>query len=226
MQLTEWIDYDLSFIRQRYNRIAGLFRFFELLFLLPPGIRRRAVDRLGLKRGDCVLEIGCGTGRNLPFLRRAVGSEGHMYGVDISEGMLAKAKQLCMRQRWENVTLIHGDAAEYTTPKEVDAVVFSLSYATMPHHREVLLHAWNQLRPGKNLVIMDAKLPPGIRGKLLLPYGAWIMKLTVLGNPYIRPWEELRELTEEFSMEELLFGSYYICCGRKPHSAAPQHNAV
>src|SRR3989454_3024718 len=93
MQLTNWIDYEPSFIRHRYNRIAGFFRLFELLFLLPPGIRRKAVRRLQLKPGDSVLEIGCGTGRNLPFLREAVGPEGHIFGVDLSEGMLSRSEE-------------------------------------------------------------------------------------------------------------------------------------
>jgi ubiquinone/menaquinone biosynthesis C-methylase UbiE len=215
MQLTEWTDFDLRFIRQRYNRIADFFLFFEVLFLLPPGIRSKAVDRLQLRTGNRVLEIGCGTGRNLGLLRQAVGSEGHIYGVDLSEGMLEKAGKLCARQGWENVTLIHSDALNYTVAEKVDAVLFSLSYATMPHHKEVLQHAWDQLGQGKNLVIMDAKLPSGKLGKVLLPYTIWIMKRTVLGNPLIKPWDELSGLAQEFSMEELLFGTYYICRGRK-----------
>lgn len=215
MQL-QWIDFDLPFIRQRYNRVAKFFIFFEWLFLLPPGIRRKAVQRLELKPGDHVLEVGCGTGRNLSLLHDAVGQEGHVYGVDLSEGMLAQAQELCARRSWNNVTLICSDAVEYHVPKPVDGVLFSLSYNTMPHHLEVLHHAWQQLRPGGQLVIMDAKLPPGIRGKLLLPYSVCIMKLTVLGNPYIRPWEELHELTNDFEMDEFLLGSYYICRGQKP----------
>jgi ubiquinone/menaquinone biosynthesis C-methylase UbiE len=216
MQL-QWIDFDLPFIRQRYNRVAKFFIFFEWLFLLPPGIRRKAVRHLELKPGDRVLEVGCGTGRNLSLLRDAVGQEGHVYGVDLSEGMLAMAQELCTRQNWDNVTLIRSDAAEYAVSQPVDGVLFSLSYNTMPHHREVLQHAWQQVRPGGHLVIMDAKLPPGIRGKLLLPYSVWIMKRTVLGNPYILPWEELHELANDFEMEEFLLGSYYICRGKKPH---------
>lgn len=218
MQL-QWIDFDLPFIRQRYNRIARFFVFFEWLFLLPPGIRRKAMNRLELKFGDRVLEVGCGTGRNLSLLCEAVGTAGHVYGVDLSEGMLAKAQELCVRQKRNNVTLIRSDAAEYNVPEPMDGVLFSLSYNTMPHHREVLRYAWEQLRPGGYLVIMDAKVPPGIRGKLLLPYSVWVMKRTVLGNPYIRPWEELGELTENFEMEEFLLGSYYICRGRKPLAA-------
>ena len=212
----QWSDYDLSFIRHRYNQLARFFVFFEWLFLLPPGIRRRAIERLGLKSGDRVLEVGCGTGRNLSLLREAVGPEGHVYGIDLSDGMLAAAQKFCAQRKWDNVTLIPGDAAQYLVPELVDGVLFSLSYNTMPHHREVLNHAWNQLRAEKYLVIMDAKLPPGIRGKLLLPYCVWIMRLTVLGNPYVCPWKELHELTDDFEMEDLLLGSYYICRGRKP----------
>lgn len=219
MQL-QWVDFDLPFIRQRYNRLAKFFVFFEWLFLLPPGLRRKAVRRLELKPGERVLEVGCGTGRNLSLLRERVGLEGHVYGLDLSEGMLADAQALCKRRQWDNVTLIRSDAAQYSVPSAVDGVFFSLSYAVMPHHREVLRHAWEQLRPGGFLVIMDAKLPPGIRGQLLLPYSVWIMRRTVLGNPYLRPWEELRELTDSFEMEEFLFGSYYICRGQKPLEAA------
>ena len=137
MHFSNWPHYKLSFIRQRYNSIASFFLFLEWMFLLPPGIRSEAVDCLKLKPGDRVLEIGCGTGRNLSLLHGAVGPEGHIYGVDLSEGMLSKARQLCMKRRWSNVTLTHSDAADYVPPESVDGVIFSLSYATMPHHKTV-----------------------------------------------------------------------------------------
>ena len=92
---------------------------------------------------------------------------------------------------------------------------FHLSYAVIPHHRNALRHAWKQLRPGGYLVIMDAKLPSGILGKLLHPFVVWTSKLTVLGNPDIRPWDELRELTDDVDYEEAQFGTYYICRAKK-----------
>ena len=93
--------------------------------------------------------------------------------------------------------------------------MFGLSYNTIPHHLAVLRHAWDLLRPGGSLVIMDAKLPPGLGGKLVLPFAMWLMKKTMLGNPLIRPWDDLARLTDKFEMQELMFGSYYICRGIK-----------
>jgi ubiquinone/menaquinone biosynthesis C-methylase UbiE len=213
--IAKWVDYDISFVRRRYNRIARFFVFFEWLFWLPRSIRSKAVSRLELKRGSRVLEVGCGTGRNLAPLIEAVGAEGQVYGVDLSEGMLSEAKQLCARRDWRNVELMRADAADYVLPAPVDGVIFSLSYAVIPHHRNALRHAWKQLGPGGYLVIMDAKLPSGVFGKLLHPFVVWTSKLTVLGNPDIRPWDELRELTDDVDYEEAQFGTYYICRAKK-----------
>jgi ubiquinone/menaquinone biosynthesis C-methylase UbiE len=213
--IAKWVDYDTSFVRQRYNRLAKFFVFFEWLFLLPPSIRSKAISRLELERGGRVLEVGCGTGRNLAPLVEAIGAEGQVYGVDLSEGMLAEAKELCAQAGWHNVELIRADAADYVLPEPVDGVIFSLSYAVIPHHQAALRHAWNQLRPGGYLVVMDAKLPSGILGKLLYPFVVVTSKLTVLGNPDVRPWHELKELTDEVDYEEAQFGTYYICRAQK-----------
>ena len=210
-----WIEYDPQFVRRRYNKLASFYLVFEWLFLLPPGIRRKAVRRLHLKSGDRVLEIGCGTGRNFPYLVEAIGKDGQLYGVDLSEGMLAKAKGLSER-RWRNVTLLHADAVEYSLPEPVDGAIFSLSYATMPHRRQVLRHAWNQLKPGGRLVLMDARLPPGLVGKLYRPIAMWMMKLTVLGNPDVDVLDDLRELAGSIEVDELMFGSYFIGRATKP----------
>ena len=214
-RMAKWGDYDSPFVRRRYNRLARFFVFFEWLFLLPHGIRRKAVSRLELRPGDRVLEIGCGTGRNLAHLVQAVGAKGHVYGVDLSEGMLREASELCAQAAWNNVTLIHADATDYTVPEPVDGVFFSLSYAVIPKHREALRRAWEQLRPGGYVVIMDARLPSGLLGKLLRPFVAWTSMLTVLGNPDIRPWDELRQVTDDVDCEEVQFETYYICRGRK-----------
>jgi demethylmenaquinone methyltransferase/2-methoxy-6-polyprenyl-1,4-benzoquinol methylase len=211
----EWTDLSPRSVAQRYDRLSGLIPLFDWLFFQPPGFRAKAVDRLDLRPGEHVLEIGCGTGRNLPFLSKAVGPHGRVYGVDISPGMLAKARALCDHNHWRNVELIEGDAAQYRAPTPLDGVMFGLSYNTMPHHLTVLREAWAQLKPGGRLVIMDAKLPPGLGGRLVLPFSLWLMKHTMLGNPLIKPWEDLTRLAGSVEMEQFMFGSWYICRATK-----------
>ena len=63
---------------------------------------------------------------------------------------------------------------------------------------------------------MDAKLSAGPAARLPLPFSVWLMKHTMLGNPFIRPWQELAAITEQFDMTEHLFRAYYICRGIKP----------
>src|SRR5271156_1699279 len=73
---------DRMYRRQRH--IYDLSRKFYLLG------RDEAIAGLGARPGDRVLEIGCGTGRNLVKLARAY-PEAHLFGLDVSREMLASA---------------------------------------------------------------------------------------------------------------------------------------
>ena len=55
--------------------------------------RKMAVEALGLKPGDRVVEIGCGTGLNFPLLQQKVGRAGRIIGVDLTDAMLAQARK-------------------------------------------------------------------------------------------------------------------------------------
>jgi ubiquinone/menaquinone biosynthesis C-methylase UbiE len=194
--------------------------FFEWLFWLPPGIRPRAVARLDLKAGDRVLEIGCGTGRNLAFLSRAVGPNGRVYGIDLSEGMLAKARSACEKGGLTNVTLIQSDASEYELPEPVDGAIFSLSYAVMRDRKQALRYAWRQLKPGGRMVMLDAQVLSGSLGRTTHGLLSLILRLTVLGNPDLNQVEDLRELTGRVELENLQFGTYFVARAIKPISEA------
>jgi SAM-dependent methyltransferase len=214
--MNDWPKYSSDFIRRRYNRLSSIYPVFDLIFWLPRGICAQAVRRLELQPGQRALEVGCGRGRNFPAIREAVGAEGHLYGVDLSDGMLKHTRSLCAQQGWQNVTLVNGNAFEYVPPSNVDGVLFSLSYEVIPNDREVLRHVWSHLKPGGRVVIVGARCHPGLLGRLLGPIGVLASRATVLGSPFKRPWEDLQELTPEVRAEFFSHGSYYICCGRKP----------
>jgi ubiquinone/menaquinone biosynthesis C-methylase UbiE len=211
-----WTDYDSEFVRRRYNKLAPFYTVFELVFMMPPGIRARAVAAMDLQPGAAVLEVGCGSGRNLKHLVAAVGPTGRVYGADISEGMLAQAKKLCDRNDWTNVTLLQGDAVTLSLPERVDGALFSLSYATMIQRREILRRAWDQLRPGGQLVIMDARIPKNSIGEWYRPLALWTLDRTVLGNPDVDILADLRELAGRIDVQELFLGTYFIGRATKP----------
>ena len=56
---------------------------------------------------------------------------------------------------------------------------------------------------------------PGLGGRLVLPFSLWLMKRTMLGNPLIKPWEDLARFSDKLTMEEFMFGSWYICSATK-----------
>lgn len=66
-----------------------------------------AVRAVGYPVGSTVADIGCGTGRALPYLREAVGPSGRVLGVDVTAEMLAEVRAA---GRDAGVGLLHGDA--------------------------------------------------------------------------------------------------------------------
>jgi ubiquinone/menaquinone biosynthesis C-methylase UbiE len=209
------LPYPPEVVRRRYDRLAEWYRLFEWILWLPRGIRARAIQRLELRPGENVLEVGCGTGRNLSYLQDAIGPSGQIFGVDLSEKMLARSRALCERKRWNNVTLARTDALVYRAPRLVDAVLFSLSYSVMQNRERILDHIWSQLRAGGRVVIVDGKTMLGIVGRLLHPLIIAEMKATVLGDPDHSAHADLRALTSDVQVDEELFGAYVICKGRK-----------
>jgi demethylmenaquinone methyltransferase/2-methoxy-6-polyprenyl-1,4-benzoquinol methylase len=193
---------------RRYDRIARVYSTLEPLYLIFPPARRKAVAALGLKAGDTVLEIGAGTGRNFPYLVEAVGPSGTVIGVDASRGMLAEARKLIESRGWSNVQLLHQDAAQLQVDRDVDGVLFSLSYSVLPEPRPALARAWERLRPSSRVVVMDMGLTQDGPYRLLAPIGRLLVKFAP-GDAYSDPWSDLAGYGT-VETERFMFGLYYV----------------
>jgi ubiquinone/menaquinone biosynthesis C-methylase UbiE len=170
-----------------------------------------------LKPGDSILEIGAGTGRNFPYLVDAVGPSGTVIGVDASAGMLAEARRLVEREGWSNVVLLEQDASQLQLDRDVDAVLFSLSYSAMPEPRPALAAAWERLRPSARIVVMDLGLTQGGFTRLLEPIARLLLKFTP-GDPYSDPWSDLAAYGP-VQTERFLAGLFYVSSIEKePHA--------
>jgi ubiquinone/menaquinone biosynthesis C-methylase UbiE len=202
-------------IDRRYDGLAPFYPLIDLMFLMPPAMRRRAVAALRLRSGQSVLEVGCGTGRNVLLLHDAVGTNGRITGIDISPGMLRRAEQLIERRNLSNVSVRRQSATELELDAPVDAVLFSLCYSVIPERQEALRRAWAGLRPGGRLTIMDGT-SSGPLGRLVERPSRWISRLTVLGEPTIRPWQELSAYSSDVETHFFMGGTYVVCSAGKP----------
>lgn len=139
---------------------------------------RLAVRVLGLRPGHRVLDVGCGTGMNLPALREAVGPDGHVHGVDYSQKMVARARARVATHGWDNVTVAHGDATRTELePNAYDAVLASFAISAMQDVPAAVANIHGALRPGGHLFAPDMRLvPAGPSAPLTWTLG-WIYRL-------------------------------------------------
>jgi ubiquinone/menaquinone biosynthesis C-methylase UbiE len=145
---------DSSAVTDFYDRLAAR---YDLLATAPVvrGWRELAAEALDLDPGDTVVEMGCGTGANLRYLRERVGSEGRVVGIDLTSGMLAQARRRVDREGWTNVDLVRGDA---TTPpvESADAVLGSFVVGLLEDPAGAV-DAWiDLLKPGGRVAILEA----------------------------------------------------------------------
>lgn len=205
----------------RYRRRAARYDFTANLYYLIGfrewAYRKRPVRALRLRPGDTVVEIGCGTGLNLPLLRGAVGPEGRVIGVDMTDAMLEKALERTAARGWRNVELCLGDAASFRFPAHVDAILSTFALTLVPTFDDVIERGARALRDGGRWVVADLKLPEGGPARLLLP----LLLLTTrpfgvtldLGDRH--PRESLRRHLPVSGMEDLYFGYAYVAWGEK-----------
>ncbi len=218
--MSRWIEQAPARIARRYDRLAPFYVLLEWLYMLPLfRIRAKTVSHLELQPGETVLDIGCGSGRNLPLLMSGVGPSGSILGVDLSAGMLKRARSLCSRRGWANVELTQADATGYVPRSPPHAVLFCFSYSAIPERGRVLESSWAALRPGGRLVITDLSLSEGRGLRFVLPFANWYSRRLLLGKPDTEPWRDLASHAGAIDRERIALGGlghFHICSARKP----------
>ncbi len=135
-------------------------------------IRERTVALGGVRSGERVLDVGCGTGDLTMLAAKAVGQTGEAWGVDVSPEMIAFARQKATRAGVGvgfQVGLI--EALPFSDAR-FDVVLSSL----MMHHLPLdlqqrgLAEIRRVLRPGGRLLIVDFQRPTAPHGRLSLTF--------------------------------------------------------
>lgn len=153
--------------RASYNRMS---RWYDTIAgSTEKKYRDWGLEKLSAQPGESILEIGSGTGHCLVSLAKAVGPSGQVLGLDISEGMLAIARQRLQAEDLSDRAELHlGDAAhlDVIPTGSLDGIFmsFTLELFDNPEIPRVLQECHRVLKPGGRLTVvsMTKTNPPGI----------------------------------------------------------------
>ncbi len=147
--------------------------------------RDRLIDTLDLAAGGSVLEIGCGTGRNLIRAARRW-PLGHFHGLDISAEMLTTARaKVAAAGLADRVTLAQGDAAAFDamalfgTPC-FDRVLFSYTLSMIPPWQRALAQGLAVTAADGRLAVVDFGTQSGWPVAWRRPFLAWLRHFDVI----------------------------------------------
>ena len=189
--------------------------------------RLQAVRALGLRPGDTVIDLACGTGLNFRVIEELIGPAGRIVGVDLTDAMLARAQSRIETNGWRNVSLVEADAAGFDFPAEVDAILSTYALTQVPECAEVIARGAAALSAGGRWVVLDLKVPDDTP--------RWLTQLgTALLRPFAsidewltrRPWEAIRSAMQEeladLAWTELFFGTAFLAAAQ----SAPRSGVI
>ena len=156
-----------------YRSQSGIYDLSRKYYLLG---RDQLIEALDPPAGGRVLEIGCGTARNLVRAAKAW-PDAEFYGFDISSEMLKAARKNLLHTGMQGrITLFHGDAenpgrAMPHAVRGLDRIFLSFCLSMIPDWQGAIRQALALLAPGGELHIVDfgqsEGLPPAFRSLLL-----------------------------------------------------------
>lgn len=141
-----------SDVRSTFDTVAELYDQNGVEYFRP--VARRLVELAGLRRGEYVLDVGCGRGAALFAAAGAVGPAGQVVGIDLSEAMVANTAAELRRRRANGVVVAVMDGARPGfAAGYFDAVIGSNSVHMVPDLENAFARYRALLAPGGRLAV-------------------------------------------------------------------------
>ena len=203
-----------TLMNRMYRRQRHIYDATRRYYLLG---RDDLIDGLDLKPGETVLEIGCGTGRNLIETARRYPAA-RCRGIDISTEMLTSAIAAIDRHGLtDRIRVAHGDATRFAPDMlfgqaRFERVMISYSLSMIPQWHDVLERAIRCLRPGGRLHVVD------FGGQEHLPRPARALLRRWLALFGVTPRDDLETVLRDTAMR---IGASLTCA--RPYRGYAQH---
>ena len=174
-------------MNRMYRRQRHVYDLTRKYYLLG---RDSLIERLSPCPGDRVLEIGCGTGRNLIRAARRW-PQARFFGIDVSTEMLASAMDAIARARLApRVRITHADATGFNPmaafgEAAFERVYFSYTLSMIPDWSGALDHAFTLVAPGGELQIVDFGAQEGLPETVRNAVRAWLSLFDVTPRDHL-----------------------------------------
>jgi phosphatidylethanolamine/phosphatidyl-N-methylethanolamine N-methyltransferase len=139
-----------AFVERVYEKLS---KVYDLIFgpTLHPG-RLVALERMGIKPGDRILEVGVGTGINTSLYP----AHCQVTGVDLSSSMLDKARERVAREGHRHVRLLEMDAQNLTFADDSFDIVYApYLVSVVPDPVQVAREMRRVCKPGGKIIILN-----------------------------------------------------------------------
>lgn len=115
-----------------------------------------AVDHCNIRQGDICVDLGSGRGIDLIKMAEKTGESGRVFGIDISEGMLKKAKKNTEKFNVKNVTLIKSELQSLPIDEKfVDVVISNCTINHADNKQKVWDEVYRILKPSGYFIVSD-----------------------------------------------------------------------
>lgn len=179
-------------------------------------IRHQTISKLSLKPGDCVVDVGCGTGLSLPILLDAIGSAGVLIGIEQSASMIELARQRMATADPELVSLIEASAEDVVLTQKVDALLFHYTH-DVTQSPESLKNLFRFAKPGACVAVAGIKHPPRWIDPLRLYRRFKSHHCYNNGQGLDEPWKLLQTYVPDLQVKQTLWGTGFIAWGVMAH---------
>jgi ubiquinone/menaquinone biosynthesis C-methylase UbiE len=124
-------------------------------------------DYAGIKQGDHVLDLGSGAGNDCFVARAIVGETGKVTGLDMTEQMVGKARENCIKLNYSNVEFVVGDIESMPfNDNTFDVVISNCVLNLVPDKSKAFREIFRVLKPGAHFCVSDVVVEGNLPEKL------------------------------------------------------------